>query len=416
MAVLILFSAFFSGSEAALFSLTPRGRRRLSRSGAGGRIADGLLADPDRLLSAILFWNLLINMTYFVIAPIVASRLESTENSGQSVALVFSAVSLLTIIFCSEMLPKSVAVLLPVRFSVWVGPPLALAVKIVSPILPVVDLTNQLLRRLIWPTFQREPEIELHDIARAIDLGTDDAALQQRDRIALHGLMEMAEVRASEIMRPRAKLCLCPFPIQSDELAKLNVPGGYVMVTDKDQKTITATIGIRHLRPSQIDNLETAVEDVIYVPWSAHVAQVWDQLDDADVSVAVVVNEFGEVVGAVLVDDVLRRVLAPRRGGDEDLGAGAASIVQLGDQHFRVLGSASLRALAKRLEIESPDETIATAAGFIQRQTERLPRLGDTARLSGYQLTVVEQADEVTWIEVRSFAGMDDTDDAGAPS
>ena len=54
MSVLILLSAFFSGSEAALFSLTRSNRKRLARSGPGGRVADSLLQDPDRLLSAIL--------------------------------------------------------------------------------------------------------------------------------------------------------------------------------------------------------------------------------------------------------------------------------------------------------------------------------------------------------------------------
>ena len=70
MGVLILFSALFSGSEAALFSIHRRGRRQLVRFGVGGRIASDWLEESERLLSAILFWNLLINMIYFAIAAI----------------------------------------------------------------------------------------------------------------------------------------------------------------------------------------------------------------------------------------------------------------------------------------------------------------------------------------------------------
>ena len=65
-----------------------------------------------------------------------------------------------------------------------------------------------------------------------------------------------------------------------------------------------------------------------------------------------------------------------------------------------MLGSVSLRRLVKRLGIETPVENIATVAGFIQRQTERLPRVDDSAVLDRYVLTVVEQQDEVTWVEV----------------
>jgi Mg2+/Co2+ transporter CorB len=78
------------------------------------------------------------------------------------------------------MLPKSVAVMAPARLSVLVGMPLSLAVRLVSPLLPLVKVTNLAASRLIWPTFEPEPEIDLADIERAIELGTDDAALLQQ--------------------------------------------------------------------------------------------------------------------------------------------------------------------------------------------------------------------------------------------
>ncbi len=191
-----------------------------------------LLEDPERLLSAILFWNLLINMTYFAIAAIIGARLELDETAGRTVAIVFTMLSLLAIIFFSEMLPKSVAVLAPMRLSVLVGPPLSLAVRMVSPVLPLVAVTNLAASRLIWPTFEPEPEIDLADIERAIELGTDDAALLQRERMALRGLVEMAETRVSELMRPRSKLWLCSDPSDRSVVAEDMPPSGYLMVTD----------------------------------------------------------------------------------------------------------------------------------------------------------------------------------------
>lgn len=399
MGVLILLSAFFSGSEAALFSLSRPNRKRLARSGVGGRVADSLLQDPDRLLSAILFWNLLINMTYFAIAAILGSRLESDSPYGSSGAIAFTAVTLLTIIFFSEMLPKSFAVLVPVRLSVLISRPLRLAVAVVSPLLPLVSTTNKIVGRLIWPTFEPETDIDLCDIERAIELGTDDAMLQQRDRIALHGLVEMADIRASELMRPRSKLLICSEPIEPNVLADQAPPGGYLMVSDVGKKNVVAAVGVALLRPSQMDDLDGAKEPVIHVPWAAMVSQVWDQLHEEDASVAVVVNEFGEFVGAISTQDILRRVLAPRRGQDDEV-RGAASITEIGDDRYRVLGSVSLRRLIKRLQIEAPEENIATVAGFIQRQTERLPRVDDLAILDRYVLKVVEQHDELTWVEV----------------
>ncbi len=399
MGVLILFSALFSGSEAALFSLHQRDRRQLARAGVSGRIALDLLQDPERLLSAILFWNLLTNMIYFAIAAIIGGRLDGDSQVGRSTSIAFTISSLLTIIFFSEMLPKSVALLAPVRLAVLVGRPLSLAVRLVSPLLPLVKFTNLAAGRLIWPSFAPEPEIDLADIERAIELGTDNAALRQRERVALRGLVEIAETRVGEWMRPRSKLSLCFKHPDRAAVADGSPPGGYLMVTDAEGM-ITAAIGLPMLRPSQMDDLNSATEPVIYVPWSALVSQVLDQLVEEDRSVAAVVNEFGEVVGALSIDDILRRVLAPHRGDDDSLGESA--IQELGSNHYRIWGSMSVRNLCKLLRIDAPDESVATVAGFIQRHNERLPRVGDTAPLDRFSLLVLEESPEGIRIEVRS--------------
>lgn len=397
MAVLILFSGLFSGSEAALFSLSARQRRQFSRSGTGGRMTAALLQDPERLLSAILFWNLLINMTYFGIASIIGARLESSPTAGPSTAVAFTLASLLTIIFLSEMLPKSVAVLAPVPLALLVGPALTVAVRVVSPILPLLKVSNLAASRLLWPSFEPEPELELADIERAIELGTDDAALVQRERLALRGLVAMAETRAVELMRPRSRLRIAAAPVDRSVLAEGDPPSGYLMVTEPQSEEITASIAVRSLRPSQLDDLHSAAEPVIYAPWSARVAQVLDQLNDEDRSVAVVVNEFGEGIGVLSVDDILSGVLAPSEGRDEP----GDSIRQLGPDHYRFSGSLSLRTLLKQLELELSEERFTSVAGYIQRSNERLPRPGDVAPLGPYELVVVEQSDEGTWIEAR---------------
>ncbi len=398
MGVLTLFSALFSGSEAALFSLQKRGRALLARGGVSGRIALRLLDDPERLLSAILFWNLLINMLYFAIAAIIGAKLEADPEAGPSAAIVFTIVSLLTIIFFSEMLPKSVAVLAPVRLSMMVGPPLSLAVRLVSPILPVVRAANLLASRLIWPGFQPETEIDLADIERAIELGTDDAVMIQREKEVLKGLVEFAETRVGELMRPRSKLTMVSADVSIDAIADGTPPGGYLMVTDQGG-AITGSVAITMLRPSQMDDLAGNCEPVIYVPWSALVSQVLDQLIRENRSVAAVVNEFGEVVGALSIDDILRRGLDPRRAADESIEE--AAFQEIAPGRFRVLGSMSLRRLAKRLGMETPDESVTTVVGFIQRNNERLPRVGDAAELGTFLLAIVEQSPRETWVEVQ---------------
>ena len=389
MAALMVLSAFFSCSEAALFSLRPRDRRTLVRRSAAGRAAVRLLDDPERLLSAVLFCNLMTNVLFFGIASIVGGRLDDAVDGGSAAAVAFTAASLLMIIFFSEMVPKSLAVLAPVPLAVFVGPPLTLAVRILGPILPVVAMANLAARRLLWPGFRPEADLDLSDIERAIDLGTGDAALAARERDMLQQLVQMADTRVGEWMRPRSQLRLESLPIGPQTLAQGVPEEGYLWFTEPDGEEVVAAVALRLLRPSQIDDLSAAVEPVVYVPWSATVATVFHQLLQQNRNVAAVVNEYGETIGVVTIDDIMRNVL--RVPGIHDAAEGAEGEIENADPGvWRASGTTSTRRLAKHLGIRPPEGRNVTIAGLMQRINERVPRLGDSCRWDDYQLSVVD--------------------------
>lgn len=412
MAVLIVLSGMLSGSEAAFFSLTTRDRRKLTRSGYGGKIADRLLDDPERLLSAILFWNLLVNMTYFALATIMASKV-----GDPTLAVVISSGSLITIIFFSEMLPKSIAMQAPVHATTILATPISWIVLIVSPLLPTIRGANQVVSRLVWPTLTSEPDLDLEDIQRAIELGTGDAAMLQRERGAMRGLLALADVRAAEWMRPRNR-CRVVNAEDAPE-ATLDLSDGdddsaaYVLVQDGEDDLVTRSIVPRHLRPSQIDSPRDIGSPVVYVPWSAQVSQVLDALHAEDRDVAVVLDEFGSWLGSITIDDILRRVLVPDAPMMADVhGSDPSPDPDAIAERFRVSGSESLRNIAKQLGVEIDVEGVSTIAGFVQRSNERFPRLGDQAMLGGYCCEVIQQDDDETLIEIYLSVQGDDVDES----
>lgn len=400
MVALIVLSAFFSSSEAALFSLRARDRRTLARRGAAGRAADALLDHPERLLSAILFWNLLVNMLYFGIASIVGGRLERAEQGGSAAAIGFTVASLLAIIFCSEMLPKSLAVVSPVRLSYFIGPPLTLAVRVVSPLLPVISIANLFTRRLIWPGFQPEADLDLTDIERAIDLGTGDAALAARERTMLQQLVQMADTRVGEWMCPRSQLRIDTLPVDQQILQQPLPPDGYLLFAESGTEEVVSAVAVRRLRPSQIDDLASCVESVLYVPWSATVSHALDVMCQQDRHVAAVVNEYGETIGVLTMDDIMRQLLS---GPDRNpYHAAHTQIEEIEPGVLRVSGTTSARRLAKQLGLRRPEGRNVTVTGWMQRLNERVPRVGDTCVWESYQLTVCgEYEDGTLSIEIR---------------
>ena len=87
MAILILFSAFFSASEAALFSLRVTDRRSMADGTPTEQVAQRLLANPERLLTTVLFWNLVVNIAYFALSSIIAIRIERSDQFGNGAAV-----------------------------------------------------------------------------------------------------------------------------------------------------------------------------------------------------------------------------------------------------------------------------------------------------------------------------------------
>ncbi|MEO1528620.1 MAG: transporter associated domain-containing protein, partial [Planctomycetota bacterium] len=103
--------------------------------------------------------------------------------------------------------------------------------------------------------------------------------------------------------------------------------------------------------------------------------------------------------GALSLERIYRRMLAPEQ--EPFFGVGLETAIRrMSDEAYFVNGSLSLRQLAKHLGVAVPDESVATVAGFIQRNNQRLPRLGDTAELERFTLSVVEELDDDLEIEV----------------
>jgi len=392
MAVLIGCSAFFSASEAAFFSLKQRDRRLLKAGTHAQQVAAALLADPDRLLSAVLFWNLVVNMAYFAVVSIVGFRLERNEAVGQTATYAFAAGSVLTIIFFSEMLPKTLAVLGARTLSGLFGLPLAVAVRLVDPLMPVLRVTNLLSRRLIWPRFKPEPYLEVSDLERAIELSTTDAQLAEQERTVLSNIVAMSDIRVDEWMRPRTQFLTFRPPVSLADLEGTMTPSGYLLITEPDGDEITAAIDLQNLAIIPTDHLEGHASPVLYIPWCATVADAFQKLRQEGREVVAVVNEFGETIGILTFEDILDTVFTYVPSRSARL-LNREPIEQVGDDVWQVTGVTSLRRLARYLGTELPTSKNTTLAGVVQETLQRLPAGGDTGRWGPFEFQVIEALD-----------------------
>ncbi len=387
MVVLIACSAFFSGSEAALFYLRWEDRRLLASGGPSQRAAARLLQNPDRLLSAVLLWNLAINMTYFGISSIVALRFEEEGDSSKTFA--FSACALMVIIFCSEMLPKSIAVLSARRSAGLVGIPLSATVRVLDPVMPTLRLVSLLSRRLIWPRFQPESYLEVSDLERAIKLSSADTPASEQERATLRNIVMLSDIRAEEWMRPRTQFVTFQSPVSLDDLRGKMTPSGYLLVTEADHEDITSAINLSELSDVPAENLQRRGQPVACVPWCATVADVLQQLQRSHREVAVVVNEFGETIGILTFADILATLFHDNPSRSDRL-LDREPIQAVGEGVWHVTGMTSLRRLARHFQTNLPLTTNVTIGGVIQDLLQRLAVRGDECDWGEFHLSVLK--------------------------
>lgn len=387
MLLLAACSAFFSCSEAALFSLQADDRRALRRGTTAGQAAMRLLAIPDRLLTAILFWNLLVNIVYFAIASVISIQLQRQERAAEAGAVAF--VALLALIILSEMLPKTVGVLMPRVFAQMVSLPLTVAVRVFDPITPLFSTISRAVRRVFLPTFEAEPYLSLRDLEQAITVSTADEELAALERLALQNIVLLADQRADELMRPRRQYQTFSPPVNLEDLGGRPTRSGYVLVTEEDSEEISAAISLHSLPTVPRHHLERFAIPVIYVPWCATAASVFDELQTQQQEVAAIVNEMGETIGIVTLEDLLQNVFTDQGSRSARL-LETSPIEPIGENLWQVTGMATLRRLSREFDIVLPPTRSSTVAGVVQEVLQRLPDVGDEVEWACFSLRVVE--------------------------
>ncbi|MCR9118865.1 MAG: hemolysin family protein [bacterium] len=392
MAILIVVSAFFSGSEAALFSLRAAQRQALPRGGPASRLAAVLLRDPDRLLSVILFWNLVVNVAYFSIVSIVSISLEKFPATAGAMPVLFGFGALMTMIFCSEMLPKTIAVTQPARWTPVLAFPLAFAVRIASPVLPILRGAMVLSRRVIWPGFRPEKYLEVADLERAIELSGTDAALMSQEQTILRNIVQLSEIRADEWMRPRTQFLSFPPTFSLADLDGKITPSGYLLITEPDSEEIAAEAPLNQLIACSKEEIERLVRPVVIAPWCASVADVLQKMQRQGCEVAAIVNEYGETIGVLTFEDVLDTVFTFRPSRSKRL-LDQNPVHQLAENVWLVAGVTSIRRLCRLLQVEHRPSKSVTVAGLVQEHLGKLAEPGDECEAGAMRFRVLEVAE-----------------------
>ncbi len=393
LAILLVLSAVFSGTETALFSLNETDLARLSASGAdrrkqarGKRVA-ALLGRANDLLSALLIGNLLVNTAAGVVTTSLCLRLFG----DQGLVVAVPAVTLL-LLMLGEITPKMLALRYREPVALLVGRPLGLWVMVTRPFLLVTGLVTGGIMRLIPVQGVGSRPLSPEELQTACDLAVEEGSLTETDGRSLSRLIRLEDLAVSRIMTPRTAVTLLRRDMSLKQVLATARRAHFnrYPVVEPDGDRPVGFFHLKDLLGGSADPqrpLAGPLRELLFVPESKDVAALLGEMRSGGGHLASVVDEHGDFAGIVTLADCLQAVLGPVMDGRRH----DTEMVPLGGGRWVISGRTDLRKLAEECGVHLPESRdYVTVAGFLMARLGRVLEPGDTLELEQARFSVLE--------------------------
>jgi len=397
LVLLLGLSAFFSGSETALMMLNRYRARHLAAHGHGGAArALALLERPDRLIGLILIGNNFVNNLLASIAAVVAVELGGVD--GASVAIGASIITVLILVF-GDVAPKTLAALHPERLAypaAYVYTPL---LTVTYPLVWAINVVAKgVLRMLRVRVEERGADALTREELRTVVLEAGTFIPKRHQKMLLN-LLDLEKATVEDIMIPRSEVDGIDFEEPVEDILTFLRRTQYTRIPVWDG-SIDNVIGILHVRDfmqAQMDEAEITKEilrgllrEPYFVPEGTRLTALLINLQRARQTVALVVDEYGDVLGLATFADLLEEIVGEFTTDPLD---SISDVQPQPDGSFLVDGAASVRDLVRTMGWHLPTDGPKTLNGLILEQLEAIPETGTSLLIAGYPMEVLQVQD-----------------------
>jgi Mg2+/Co2+ transporter CorB len=392
LALLVLLSAFFSAAEIAMVSLNRHRLRHLAASGhRGARVAERLLARPDRLIGVILLGSNATNALFSALTTVTVIHLLGEEESAIAVAAVIIT---LVVLILTDLAPKTLAALHPERIAL----PSAFALRpmlwLIYPVVWVINgMANGLLRLVGVRVRARSAEHLSPEELRAIIMEAG-VLIPESHQDMLLAILDLGKATVNDVMLPRGRIQGVDLDQGWEEIVAQLTNSRYTRLPayrgnlDNIAGMVHTRRVLNLMREGKLDRnqFERILADPYFIPSGTSLTTQLLNFRQAHRRVGLVVNEYGDIQGLVTLDEILEEIV----GDFTTRTLGRPQDVQpQPDGSFLVKGTVSLRDLNRSLGWNLPTEESRTLNGLITEYLEDLPEPGTSLMLAGYNVEVV---------------------------
>jgi len=404
--VLIILSAFFSGSETALTAASRARMHALEQDGSTrAKIVNRLLDMPEQLIGAILLGNNLVN----ILASALATSLFLSMFGETGVVYATLTMTALVLVF-GEVMPKTYAITNPDRAALAVSPVIRIVVAMLSPVSNAVRVIVRFFFRLFGPKSAEGTDIlPAHEELRgAIELHHKEGSFIKHDRDMLGGVLDLADMEVEDVMIHRTEMATIDAGLPTAAIVDqmLSSPYTRLPLWQGEPENITGILHaktlLKALRDAKGDLNKFNIMALVVPPWFVpDTTPLKSQLNAflrRKTHFALVVDEYGEVQGLITLEDILEEIVGEITDEHDILDEG---IRPASDGTVNVNGSVPVRDLNRAMDWDLPDEEATTIAGLVINKAQTIPQPGQVFTFEGFRFEVTRrERNKVTGLKI----------------
>ncbi|MCW1429357.1 hemolysin family protein [Novosphingobium sp. JCM 18896] len=405
IAGLILLNGLFSMSELAIVSARAARLKLAAEKGSGGaKCALALAQDPGKFLSTVQIGITLVGIVAGAYSGaslggpvgerLVALGVPVRAADELGFALVIVATTYFSVVV-GELVPKQVALRLAEPIALLAARPMTWLSTAMAPFVWLLDKSSRVLLGLIGMRQSSDQEVTAEELHMLFAEATKSGVIEEEQQQIMSGIMRLADRPVRELMTPRIEIDWVDVGASEDEIfARIReTPHSLMPVVEGAPDNIIGVLKIRDLLAQRLAGEPISVAKLMrkaeVVPDQLDAMDALRILQQSDVSMAMVHDEYGHLEGVVTPADLLAAIVgnfvSHQDEGDEPM------VVEREDGSLLIAGALPADALAQRLGLELDDDReFATAAGYVLSVLKRLPKEGEHFTDQGWRFEVVD--------------------------
>lgn len=387
----VIMSAFFSATETAYSSFNKIRVKGLAEKGNKKAVLVLKLSDNyDKLISTILIGNNIVNLLASSMATLMFVELltEPLNNNQDLISLISTLVLTVVILTFGEISPKTVAKKRPESFTLFAAPLINFFVIIFTPI----SFLFRALQNLLNTMFKKDDEQGMteDELISIIEEAEEEGDIDKEESTLIKSAIEFNDLEVGDIYTPRIDITAVPFNATRADVAEIFSESGYsrIPVYEGDLDNIVGILYYKDFYNRKFAKLDEIIKPVIYVAKSQKINELLKELQNKQLHLAVVMDEYGSTAGIVTLEDILEEIVGEIWDEHDEK---IEEFKEVGEKEYIATGKANLSKVLDSLDIEPEEEPdVLTVNGWAMTELGKIPEEGDEFESFGLHVKVLK--------------------------